>query len=87
VTGTASTNAFSGSLEAEGVTDITLTQNFTHEECTHLNGQSDSDSWSGTGTVSGTFDGDAFGTLTTAWKVDDITIAGSWSGPVVVTEP
>jgi hypothetical protein len=78
---------FQADLLATGVTEIDLTQPFTDETCTFLNDADLDDDWSGEGTVSGTWDGNTFGTLATSWKADgNISVAGTWSGTITLTE-
>jgi hypothetical protein len=89
VAGSASGTArtFSAPLSVVGVTHITTTNLFTNEHCVALNGQHiPDDNWTGTGTLSGTWDGNTLGTLATNWKVNALTIAGTWSGTVTLTE-
>ena len=89
ITGSAdgASKTYTGEMFATGVTHITPSEPFTHEECTHLNGQTADDHWVGTGAVNGAWDGSNIGTLVTAWNVDDIQIAGSWSGTAVISDP
>jgi hypothetical protein len=83
----AATRSYQGTLTATGVTRIRFIEQFTHPECTHLNSTTTVDNWTGIGSVTGTWDGNTFGTIKTQWRVDDVGFSGNGGGTVTVTEP
>jgi|GEM_PF-4989620 len=76
--------SFSAPLKLGGSTYITGFTDFTHEECTHLNGNKKvfMDSYNGAGTINGTVTGDSLWTINTNWKTDDgvVSVSGTFAG-------
>ncbi|MDO8649404.1 MAG: hypothetical protein Q7R81_06520 [Candidatus Peregrinibacteria bacterium] len=73
---------FTMPLVIGGTTNMKMTQEYTHEECTHLNSSGVVDSYSGKGTLVGTVTTDDLWTITTHWVTDDgvVTVNGSYAG-------
>lgn len=73
---------FSSPIKTAGTTSVKFTQQFTHEECTHLNGTSVVDRYSGNGTLSGTATTTSMWTITNSWVTDDgaVTVKSSYVG-------
>ena len=82
---------FSLTIKPSGSTSDRMTTPFTHENCTHLNGQAapGSGGWTGDGKISGYVTKDGSIELTTQWTSfgGNIGVTGTWSGVGTVETP